>query len=76
MTWLTSIQCRRSSPIRYKCPFSRAGSLTMPCVRKLLRFLISPQKLPLRGTLVSDPRRATRFAPSVSHALSPQQVWR
>ena len=76
MTWPTSIQCRRSSPIRFKCRFSRVVSRIMPCVRKPLRFLISPQKLPLRGTLVSDPTEGYPFAPPVSHALPPQQVWR
>ena len=77
MTWPTSTPCRPSSPIRFKCPFSRAGSRTMPCVRKLLHFLISPQRSPLRGTLVSDPRRLlvcafhfTRAVPAAGVALT------
>jgi hypothetical protein len=76
VTWPTSTQCRRSSPIRFKCPFSQAVSPITPCVRKLRPFLISRQKSPLRGTLVSDPTEGYPFAPCVSHALPPQPVWR
>lgn len=52
-TWGTSILCRRSSPIRFKCPFSQEASRILPCVRKHQHSLILLQRLPLRGMLVS-----------------------